>query len=119
VRWRRLGDLRQAAQTGTIAGIHSAQFNARLISATRINWVVAFYGCPMPDVTDNSPKNGIGRRVSIRRDDEDFVVAFQPEDYVIFRSQDASELRRVCRFFRWEVLTDTASDVPNLPRQAG
>jgi hypothetical protein len=37
----------------------------------------------MPAVTDYPVNNGIGRRVSIRRDDDDFVVAFQPEDYVI------------------------------------
>jgi hypothetical protein len=62
----------------------------------------------MPAVTDYPANNGIGRRVSIRRDDDDFVVPFQPEDYVIFRSLDANELRRVCRFFQWEVVGDTA-----------
>lgn len=69
----------------------------------------------MPAVTDYPANNGIGRRVSIRRDDDDFVVAFQPQDYVIFRSEDASELRRVCRFFQWEVVRDTASDFPEQP----
>jgi hypothetical protein len=53
--------------------------------------------------------NGAGRRVSVRRDEEDFVIAFQPEDYVIFRNQDANTLRRVCRFLQWEIVTDTAS----------
>jgi hypothetical protein len=63
----------------------------------------------MSKVTDSSVNNGAGRRVSIRRDDEDFVVAFQPEDFVIFRNQDADALRKVCRFFQWEIVTDTAS----------
>jgi hypothetical protein len=76
-------------------------------------------GYPVAAVTDNPAKNGIGRRVSIRRDDDDFVVAFQPEDYVIFRNQDANALRKVCRFLQWEVVTDTASDLPNHRRPAG
>ena len=58
-------------------------------------------------MADSSGKNGIGRRVSIRRDDDDFVVAFQPEDFVIFRNQDANALRRVCNFLQWEIVTDT------------
>jgi hypothetical protein len=62
----------------------------------------------MSKVTDGCGKNGVGRRVSIRRDDDDFVVAFQPEDFVIFRNQDANTLRRVCRFLQWDVVADTA-----------
>jgi hypothetical protein len=52
--------------------------------------------------------NGAGRRVSIRRDEKDFVIAFRPEDPVIFRNRDANTLERVCRFVRWEIVTDTA-----------
>jgi hypothetical protein len=66
----------------------------------------------MSEVTTDSTRNGPGRRVSIRRDDEDFVVAFQPEDFVIFRNQDADALRKVCRFLQWEVVADTASRQP-------
>ncbi len=62
----------------------------------------------MSNVMGSSGKNGVGRHVSIRRDDNDFVVAFQPEDFVIFRNQDANTLRMVCRFLRWEVVADTA-----------
>ena len=47
------------------------------------------------------------KQVSIRRDDKDFVVAFQPEDFVIFRNGDANALRRLCRLLRWEVISDT------------
>src|SRR5260221_2154270 len=65
-------------------------------------------GCHMPNLAVPSANKGAGRRVSIRRDDEDFVVAFQPEDFVIFRNQDASALRKVCRFLQWEIVADTA-----------
>jgi hypothetical protein len=50
------------------------------------------------------------KQVSIRRDDKDFVVAFQPEDFVIFRNGDANALRRVCRLLRWEVVSDTTPE---------
>ncbi len=50
--------------------------------------------------------SGPGRRVSIRRDGPDFVVAFQPEEYVIYRHQDASALRKVCQRLRWEIISD-------------
>jgi hypothetical protein len=63
----------------------------------------------MSEVNANSINNGPGRRVSIRRDDDDFVVAFQPEEFVIFRNQDADALRKVCRFLQWDIVTDTAS----------
>jgi hypothetical protein len=63
----------------------------------------------MSEITANPIKSGPGRRVSIRHDEEDFVVAFQPEDFVIFRNRDANALRKVCRFFQWEIVTDTAS----------
>jgi hypothetical protein len=54
------------------------------------------------------------RQVLIRRDENDFVVVFQPEDLVVFRNADASALRRACHFLRWEVVNDKAprSDDP-------
>ena len=58
--------------------------------------------------------NGQRRRVSIRRDDDDFVVAFQPEDEIVFRHQDAGALRKVCHKLRWLIIDDQS--VPdNLP----
>ena len=60
-------------------------------------------------VTDKIGKSlgyGRGRRVSIRRDDNDFVVAYQPEDHVVFRHQSAKALRDVCRKLRWEIIDD-------------
>jgi hypothetical protein len=53
---------------------------------------------------------GPRKRVSIRRDDKDFVVAFQPEDFVVFRNGHASALRNVCRLLRWEIVDDTVPE---------
>ena len=53
---------------------------------------------------------GPRKRVSIRRDDKDFVVAFQPEDFVVFRSGRASALRKVCSSLRWEIVSDTVPE---------
>lgn len=50
------------------------------------------------------------RQVSIRRDGDDFVVAFLPEDFVVFRHHDVSALRRVCRGLRWEILRDAPEE---------
>jgi hypothetical protein len=37
-----------------------------------------------------------GRRVSIRRDGEDFVIVSLAEDLVVYRNRDASALRKLC-----------------------
>jgi hypothetical protein len=34
------------------------------------------------------------RKVTIRRDENDFVIVLQPEDFVVFRNADASALRK-------------------------
>ena len=47
------------------------------------------------------------RQVTIRRDGEDFVVAFHPQNIVAFRHGEASELRRMCHSLRWEIVRDT------------
>ena len=46
--------------------------------------------------------------MSIRRDDADYIVAFQPDDLIVFRNSDANALRRVCRMLRWEIVSDTS-----------
>jgi hypothetical protein len=51
------------------------------------------------------------RRVAIRRDDNDFVIVFQPENLVVFRNTDASALRKACQFLRWEIVSDTPPEV--------
>jgi hypothetical protein len=40
----------------------------------------------MADDINHSRQKWPKKQVSIRRDDKDFVVAFQPEDFVIFRN---------------------------------
>jgi hypothetical protein len=40
------------------------------------------------------------------RDGDDFTVAFQPENHVIFRHHSAIPLRHVCRKLRWEIIED-------------
>jgi hypothetical protein len=61
------------------------------------------------DVVESFRKNAvpIRRQVSISRDGEDFVVAFQPDNVVIFRHSDASKLRTMCQKLRWEIVSDT------------
>jgi len=53
------------------------------------------------------------RKVAIRGDGKDFVIAFQPEDTVIFRHAEATALRRACVFLRWEVVSDTVAEPSN------
>jgi hypothetical protein len=37
------------------------------------------------------------RLVALRRDQADYVVAFQPDDTIVFRNPDADALRKLCR----------------------
>jgi hypothetical protein len=73
----------------------------------------------MSVVTDNIFKSrgyGRGRQVAIKRDGKDFVVAYQPEDHVIFRHHDQKALRNVCSKLRWEVLEEKSFPL-NLARR--
>jgi len=54
------------------------------------------------------------RQVSIARDGSDFVVAFQPDNVVVFRHNAAHALRKLCYQLRWEIVSDIAAD-PNEP----
>jgi len=49
------------------------------------------------------------RQVAMRRDDDDFVVAFEPDGFIIFRNKDADALRKLCGSLRWEIVNDTTS----------
>lgn len=64
----------------------------------------------MSEMLISPAPNKLRRQVSIRRDGDDFVVAFLPEDFVIFRHHDVGALRRVCRGLRWEILRDTPEE---------
>jgi hypothetical protein len=48
------------------------------------------------------------RSVAIRRDGDDFVVSFMPDDHVIYRHESAFALRRLCEQLRWAVVYDAA-----------
>jgi hypothetical protein len=56
----------------------------------------------------------IRRRVSIRRDGEDFVVVILDQDLVVFRNNDASALRKVCRSLHWEIAMDSCLSADGL-----
>ena len=65
--------------------------------------------------TNSASKHNYSRkRVAIRRDDKDFVIAFQPGDVVVFRSGDVKALRKICWQLRWEVESDAIPE-PNDP----
>jgi hypothetical protein len=54
------------------------------------------------------------RQVTIRRDGDDFVVAFEPDGFIIYRNSDADALRKVCRLLRWEIVSDTTLSADEL-----
>ena len=60
------------------------------------------------------PQDKPRRLVSLRRDETDYVVAFQPDDVIVFRNPDAHALRKLCRQLRWEIISDTAYTLEDL-----
>jgi len=54
------------------------------------------------------------RQVAMRRDGDDFVVAFEPDGFIIYRNSDADALRKVCRLLRWEIVSDTTLSADEL-----
>jgi hypothetical protein len=44
----------------------------------------------------------------------DFVVAFHPQDVIVFRNPDANVLRKMCRQLRWKIVSDTAYTLEDL-----
>ena len=48
------------------------------------------------------------RLVTLRRDGDDFVVAFYPEDLFAFRHNEAEPLRKMCAFLRWKIISDSS-----------
>ena len=49
------------------------------------------------------------RQVAMQRDGDDFVIAFEPDGFIIFRNKDADALRKLCRSLRWEIVSDATS----------
>jgi len=68
----------------------------------------------MSEPGSNLPADKPRRLVSLRRDGKDFVVAFQPEDTIVFRNGDPAALRKICRLLRWKIVSDTALTVSDL-----
>jgi len=68
------------------------------------------------DVVETFRRNALPfrRQVSISRDGEDFVVAFQPDNIIALRNSEASALRKMCHALRWEIVSDTIPE-PNDP----
>lgn len=66
----------------------------------------------MADANIHEPKPK--RLVSLRRDDADFVVAFQPEDVIVFRNPHAGALRKICSQLRWKIISDTSYTLDDL-----
>jgi hypothetical protein len=46
------------------------------------------------------------RLVTLRRDGDEFVVTFYPEDIVVFRHSEPQPLRKMCTFLRWRIVSD-------------
>ena len=67
----------------------------------------------MSNVRTISALSSASAEGSHSRDGEDFVIAFQPEDIVVFRHAEAAALRRACVVLRWEVLSDTVAEANN------
>jgi hypothetical protein len=65
-------------------------------------------------IGDSPPDKTSRRAVSLRRDNEDFVVVFQPEEIVVFRNRDAAALRKACGYLRWDIVSDTSLSVDDL-----
>jgi hypothetical protein len=62
------------------------------------------------EVPTNSPRSP-RRKVVIRRDNEDFVIAQEADGLVIFRNESATALRKMCGFLHWVVVSDVAVEL--------
>jgi hypothetical protein len=57
------------------------------------------------------------RLVTLRRDGNDFVVAFYPEDVIVFRHVEPISLRKVCAALRWRIISDNLGAVQQNPKK--
>ena len=46
------------------------------------------------------------RKVSIKRDGQDFLIVLEPEKIVAFRNEGLQELRKACHWLRYEIIND-------------
>ena len=70
-------------------------------------WLMRQTDDPALDAMLNKP-------TALHRDDDEFVITFQPEDSIAFRSHDAKALRKVCAFLRWKIVSDTSLTADDL-----
>jgi len=49
------------------------------------------------------------RLVTLRREGDDFIVLFYPEDIIVFRHNEPQPLRKMCSFLRWKIISDSSS----------
>jgi hypothetical protein len=68
------------------------------------------------DVVESFRKRAVpfGRKVSIAADGSDYVVAYQPQNVIVFRHADAHQLRTLCLKLRWEIVSDSVADPRDL-----
>ena len=64
------------------------------------------------DVVESFRKSAVPfrRQVSISRDGEDFLMTLLPLNIGAMRHSEAAELRKMCHFLRWEIVSDTVPD---------
>jgi hypothetical protein len=55
------------------------------------------------------------RLVTLRRNGDDFVVAFYPEDIIVFRHNEPQPLRKMCAFLRWKIIADSSGWRDQMP----
>ena len=66
------------------------------------------------DVVESFRKSAVPfrRQVSISRDGEEFLVTLLPLNIGAMGHSEAAELRKMCHFLRWEIVSDTVPE-PN------
>jgi hypothetical protein len=75
-------------------------------SCNRLDGVFSAWKVSMSSVADQTHATTRPKRVSLRPDDDEFVVSSWPHDVIIFRNRDAEALRKACRFLHWQVVSD-------------
>jgi tRNA threonylcarbamoyladenosine modification (KEOPS) complex Pcc1 subunit len=86
----------------------------RISCSLRLGSIDKSLGQLMSEEIDRYNLSKPRRLVSLRRDNDVFVVAIQPEDIVAFRNADASALRKLCHFLRWKIVSDTSLTLDDL-----
>jgi hypothetical protein len=64
------------------------------------------------DVVESFRKSAVPfrRQVSISRDGEEFLVTLLPLNIGAMRHSEAADLRKMCHFLRWEIVSETVPE---------